>query len=74
MWWKLYWEGLQDPGLEGEGGGAQLREITLTHTCTCSQTCEEKNKFVLTNKKWIFLNVRAYSSKSNETDKFDPLG
>ena len=34
-----------------EREGAPLREITLTHTRTCSQTCEEKNTFVLTNKK-----------------------
>ena len=49
---------------------APLREITLTHTRTCSQTCEEKNTFILTNKKWIFLNACAYRSKSNEADKF----
>ena len=49
---------------------APLREITLTHTCTCSQTCEEKNTFILTNKKLIFPNARAYRSKSNEADKF----
>ena len=53
-----------------ERGGAPLREITLTHTCTCSQTREEKNTFMLTNKKWIFPNARAYRSKSNEADKF----
>ena len=63
---------LPRPGAGGRGGGAQLREITLTHTCTCtcSQTCEEKNTFILTNKKWIFLNACAYRSKSNEADKF----
>ena len=49
---------------------APLIEITLTHTRTCSQTCEEKNTFLLTNRKWIFLNARAYRSKSNEADKF----
>ena len=69
-WRELHWEWLSRPGVGGRGGGAPLREITLTHTCTCSQTCEEKNTFILTNKKWIFPNARAYRSKSNETDKF----
>lgn len=67
---ELYWEGLSRPGVGGRGGGTQLRKITLTHTCTCSQTCEEKNTFILTNRKWIFLNARAYRSKSDEADKF----
>ena len=49
-WRELYLEGLSRPGVGGRGG-AQLREITLTHTRTCSQTCEEKNTFILTNKK-----------------------
>ena len=68
-WRELHWEWLSRPGVGGRGG-APLREITLTHTRTCSQTCEEKNTFVLTNKKWIFLNACAYRSKSNEADKF----
>ena len=71
LWRELYREGRSRPGVGGRGGGeAQLREITLTHTRTCAQTCEEKNTFILTNKKWIFLNACAYRSKSNEANKF----